>query len=44
MVLKEVSSPFRMSEGDVVLLRPVCKHLFLSNEAMVVPSSTALIL
>lgn len=38
------SSPFWMSEGDVVLLCPACKHLFLCDEAMVVSSSAALIL
>lgn len=33
-----------MSEADVVLLSPACKHLFLCNKAMVVSSSAALVL
>lgn len=33
-----------MREGDVVQLRPARKHLFLSNEAVVVSSSAALVL
>lgn len=36
--------PFGMSEADVVLLSPACKHLFLCNKAMVVSSSAALVL
>lgn len=36
--------PFGMSEADVVLLSPACKHLFLRNKAMVVSSSAALVL
>lgn len=33
-----------MSEADVVLLCPACKHLFLCNKAMVVSSPAALVL
>lgn len=36
--------PFGMSEANVVLLSPACKHLFLCNKAMVVSSSAALVL
>lgn len=33
-----------MRKSDVVLLSPACKHLLLSDEAMVVSSSAALVL
>lgn len=36
-------SPVGMSEGDVVPLRPACKHLLLGDEAVVVSSSAALV-
>ena len=39
-----VCSPVGVSEGDVVLLCPACKHLFLCNEAVVVSSPAALAL
>lgn len=39
-----VFSPFWISEGDVVLLCPACKHLFFCDKAVVVSSSAALIL
>lgn len=40
----EVLSPFGVNEGDVVLFCPACKHVFLRNKAVVVPSSAALVL
>lgn len=33
-----------MNEGDVVLFCPACEHVFLSNKAVVVPSTAALVL
>ena len=43
-VFTKASSPFGMNERDVVLFRPACKHLFLCDEAVVVPSAAALVL
>lgn len=44
-LLKEpVISPCGVSEGDVILLGPACKHLFLCDEAMVGALPTPLIL
>lgn len=43
-VFTNVSSPFGMSEGDVVLFCPACKHVFLCDKAMVVPSLARLVL
>lgn len=44
-LLKElVISPCWVSEGDVILLGPACKHLFLCDEAMVGALPTPLIL
>lgn len=33
-----------MNEGDVVLFRPACEHVFLRNEAVVVPPTASLVL